>query len=85
MGIIIEMDDPYSDRQTHFRAAVSRHAGAMGSADPIGDDQAERSGWGGFDECSAVEGGAPINNLTITGPYRRPTMWGRFLRWFATT
>lgn len=33
-------------------------ATGCGSADAIGDDQAERSsGWGALDECSAVEGG----------------------------
>lgn len=33
-------------------------ATGRGSADAIGDDQAERaSGWGALDECAAVEGG----------------------------
>ena len=85
MAIIIDIDDPYSDRAKQFRSAVARHPAHSGSADPIGDDQAERSGWGGLDECGAVEGGTPINNLTITGPYRRPSTWRRFLRWLATT
>lgn len=84
MAIIIDIDSPYSDRAQQFRAAVARHEKTMG-ADPIGDDQAERSGWGGLDECGAPEGGLPINNLTITGPYRRPSLWSRFCRWLATT
>lgn len=58
---------------------------ARTGADPIGDDQCDRSGWGGLDECSAPEGGAPINNLTITGPYRRLSLWARICRWFAST
>jgi hypothetical protein len=28
---------------------------ARGSADPIGDDQAHRSAWGGLDECEGAD------------------------------
>ena len=85
MSLIIDIDDTHSKRAEAFASAVARHPDQRGSADPLGDDQAQRSGWGGLDECGAVEGGAPINNLTITGPYHRPASWRRFLRWLAGT
>lgn len=54
-----------------------------GSADAIGDDQAERhSGWGYLPDC-APEGGQihPAQPAT----YQRPSLLRRFLRWLSTT
>lgn len=69
------MQDANESDQEDDAEAASR----SGNADPIGDDQTTRSGWGGLDECSAVEGGT-VNTLTITGPYRRVGVLGRIWR-----
>lgn len=53
----------------------------FGSADALGDDQAERhSGWGALQEC-AVEGG---RHREPTSTFK-PSLWARFVRWLSTT
>lgn len=52
-----------------------------GSSDPVADSQASYSGWGGIDECCAVEGGRVLA-LPFSSTYRRLTGLRRALRFF---
>jgi hypothetical protein len=54
--------------------AARLHLVATG-ADPIGDDQTTRSGWGGLDEC-AVEGAQPaIDYRAVVAESRMEWPW----------
>jgi len=54
--------------------------GAPNGGDPVGDSQADYSGWGGIDECRAVTGARAVSMVFLDGPHRRQAAWRRWLK-----